>query len=132
MDVAYFTALLPAVIVQAKSEQDVAGFVDSFERMLAPAAENTLASIRDLVDLLTGSLTRPLVTFSLSDWSEMSVDEISGVLESWRDSSLEIKRIAYGLTTSLIRTAWYMQPEAQVITGYPGAPKKVVGREGVV
>ena len=125
-DAAYFTAMLPAVIVQARSPEASSAFLVSIERMLAPAAPNTLGAIRDLVDLLTGSLTRPLMTLTWTDWPKMTPDQAAEILEDWRSSGFGLKRIAYALTTSLIRTAWYMQPDEQAVTGYPGSPKKIV------
>ena len=126
VDAVYFTAMLPAVIVQARSPKASSAFLGSIERMLAPASTNTLGAIRDLVDLLSGSLTRPLMTLSWTDWPKMTPDQAAEILEDWRSSSLGLKRIAYALTTSLIRTAWYMQPDEQAVTGYPGSPKKIV------
>lgn len=127
VDVAYFSAVLPAVIIQADSGSATRSFLLSMERMLTPASPHTMGAIQDLVDLLTGALTRQIMTLSWTNWPDMSPEQVTEVLEDWRDSSLGLKRVAYGLTTSLVRTAWYMQPEAQVVSGYPGAPKKIVG-----
>lgn len=127
VDVAYFSAVLPAVIIQAESPSATQSFLSSMERMLTPASPHTLGAIQDLVDLLTGALTRQVMTLSWTDWPDMTTEQATEVLEDWRDSSLGLKRAAYGLTTSLVRTAWYMQPGAQALSGYPGAPKKIVG-----
>ena len=127
VDVAYFSAVLPAVIVQADSEAATDSFLTSMESMLTPASPHTMGAIQDLVDLLTGAVTRQIMTLSWTDWPDMTPEQATEVLEDWRDSSLGLKRVAYGLTTSLVRTAWYMQPDAQVVSGYPGSPKKVVG-----
>ena len=122
VDVAYFSAVLPAVIIQADSPLATSSFLSSIDRMLTPASPHTLGAIQDLVDLLTGPVTRQIMTLSWTDWPDMTPVQATEVLEDWRDSSLGLKRIAYGLTTSLVRTAWYMQPEAQSVSGYPGAP----------
>ena len=125
-DATYFGAVLPAVIVQADSPATRAAFLDSFDRMLTPASPHSLGAIQGVVDLVSSSFTRPLMTLSWGDWAEMSPREISTVLLGWRDSSLGLRRIAYHLSTTLVRTAWYMQPMAQGVSGYPGSPKKVV------
>ena len=125
VDVTYLGAMLPAVIVQPRPE-DVDEFLTSFERMLTPASPHTLGAIQDLIDLLTGTLTRPLMTLQLADWTEMSVEQVTSVLDDWSTSGNGLKRVAYGLTTSLVRTAWYMQAEQQLVSGYPGPPKKIV------
>lgn len=131
-DVEYFGAMLPAVIVQADSLAARTAFLDSFDRMLIPASRHSVDAIQGLVDLLTGSLTRPLMTLSWSGWGEMDATELNAVLELWRDSRIGLRRIAYGLTTTLVRTAWYMQTDAQAISGYPGPPKKIVEQQAEV
>ncbi len=129
VDAKYFGAMLPAVIVQADSVDARVAFLESFDRMLTPASQHSLEAIQGLVDLLTGPLTRPLMTMSWSDWDEMDSTQLNGVLESWRDSSIGLRRVAYALTTTLVRTAWYMQADAQAFSGYPGSPKKIVERQ---
>lgn len=128
-DARYFGAMLPAIIVQANTMQARVSFLESFNQMLTPASLHSLKAIQGLVDLLTSPVTRPFMTMSWLDWNEMDAAQLNGVLESWRDSSIELRRVAYALTTTLVRTAWYMQPDAQLISGYSGSPKKIVERQ---
>ena len=84
------------------------------------------------VDLVTNNMARRAMTLKWNDWSELTVAEIDEVLNDWKSSSIDLKVKAYALTTQLTRMGWYMIPDNQQSTGYPGPPKKIVpSRSGV-
>jgi hypothetical protein len=57
-----------------------------------------------------------------SSWDTASRADIDAVLDTWRDSRLELRRAAYDALHSLILGAWYGNPRAWARIGYPGPP----------
>lgn len=125
-DVHYFGAMLPAIITSATSTESKQAFLKSLDNMLTPTSEATLATIQGFVDLVTNSMARRVMTLRWNDWSDLSAIEIDEVLNDWRSSSIELKVMAYALTTQLTRMGWYMIADNQQSTGYPGPPMKIV------
>ncbi len=126
VDAKYFGSVLPAVISQAQTDEDVHRHLQSFDMMLSPVSSDTLKRIQRLVNFVTGVLTRVPMTGTLTDWPDLSIESIDRIFGSWRKSSFELPVLAYSVTTQLISTAWYMAPENQEAIGYPGPPKKIV------
>lgn len=126
VDTKFLGAILPAIITQAASEEDIAVHLTSFDRMLTPVSADPLGRIRQMIDLVTGFTTRVPMTGTLTDWPELSVEQIDRVLESWRNSAFELPRTVASVMSQLTATAWYMVPEHQLAIGYPGPPKKIV------
>jgi len=126
VDAKFLGAILPAIITQAAAEKDIAVHLTSFDRMLTPVSADPLGRIRQMIDLVTGFTTRVPMTGTLTDWPELSVEQIDRILESWRNSAFELPRTVAGVMTQLTATAWYMVPEHQLAIGYPGPPKKIV------
>jgi len=58
-------------------------------------------------------------------WQEASVDQVNDFLVSWRDSSLQLKRMGYVSLAKLVGICWYAQPENYASIGYPGPPTKI-------
>ncbi len=126
-DIKLFGALLPAVVQQANPKVDSQKFLQSLDSILAHADAETAQLIQQLVDLVTGALTRGAMTGSLFwDWPDFDVQTVNSILESWRESYFELPKTVYAVVTRLTATAWYMVPENQQITGYKGPPKKIV------
>ncbi len=126
VDVKFLSAILPAVISQADPAKDLKTHLHSFDLMLTPVATDTVRRIQSLVDLVTGFATRVPMTGTVTDWPDLSVANIEQILQSWRESSFELPVAAYSVMSQLTATAWYMVPEHQAASGYPGPPQKVV------
>ncbi len=124
-DVIFFTSLLPGCVPQATSHAQVQTFLASMDSMLSPASRAILSQIRNLIDLLSGPGTRQALTGQLGAWHELQPRQVDAILEAWRKSERATLNGFYATLTGLVNLAWYMVPEHQLATGYPGPPKKV-------
>ena len=125
-DVKLFSALLPAIIPQASAAAQTERFLASFDSMLQPASKDTIGKIRNMSNALTGIAVRPILLGTVTDWSELSTERKAVILSNWRSSDQAILNTIYATATGLTHFAWYMDPENQKFTGYPGPPIKVV------
>ena len=125
-DVKLFSSVLPAIIPQANDAESQRIFLASMDSMLLPSNAATRAQLRKMVDTLTALGTRTLLMQTLSDWPQLSVPEVEAILQRWRGSNRAVLNIIYSTITGLCNLAWYMVPEHQLESGYPGPPKKLV------
>ena len=125
-DVKLFSALLPAIVPQAASGDQTERFLASLDAMLQPASKDTIGKIRNMSNALTGIAMRPILLGTVTDWPDLSVERKSAILSKWQSSDQAILNTIYATATGLTQFAWYMDPENQKFTGYPGPPIKIV------
>lgn len=124
-DALLFGALVPVILTDVRTDKSLSVFLHSLDDMFATASDGTLGNIRNLVDLLTLSVTRPAMTGTIANWPELSLEERDTILNSWRKSSFELPALAYAVTVRLVCMAWFGVAENQSGAGYPGPPTKL-------
>jgi hypothetical protein len=121
-------ALVPVVLAGAlpagtnARTAAIAETVDAFERAVARLAPAIQEEIGELLALLSWAPTRRLVAGMTSPWPDATHAEIATFLGDWRASRFALKRSAYRALTQLIQGAWYDNPRAWTLIGYPGPP----------
>lgn len=125
-DAALFATLLPVIIIQADGDRSRNVFLQSLDTILAQASPATLKSVRQLVDALSGVATRYVLAGTTRDWADMPAQRIDAILTGWRNSGKAIPSEIYFAVTRLTMLAWYIVPEHQGVSGYPGPPVKVI------
>ncbi len=127
-DVQILEALAPVVLEgalpQAAGDRDAAlrEVVEAFDRAVSRLGRPTREEIGELFALLGFAPTRILVAGLWPEWRQAQPAEVAAFLEDWRTSGLALKRASHRALTQLIQAAWYDQPAAWRITGYPGPP----------
>lgn len=120
-------ALVPVVLAGAlppqAREAAIGETVEAFHRAVSRLAPAIQEEIGDLFGLLAWAPTRFLVAGVGSPWPEASEAQIRAFLEDWRHSRFELKRSGYRALTQLIQGAWYDNPRAWKVIGYPGPPE---------
>jgi hypothetical protein len=121
-------ALIPVVLAGALPAEGAARDAaikethEAFQRAVSGLAPAVQEEIGQLLSLLAFAPTRLLVAGVASPWSEASAQEIGAFLHRWRDSRFELKRSGSRALTQLIQGAWYDNPLAWTVIGYPGPP----------
>jgi len=83
-----------------------------------PAA--TQAEVSQLLALLASAPGRAAVAGLHRDWSEASPAEIQQALQDMRTSRLALRQQAYHALRDLTNAAYYADPQAWALLGYPG------------
>jgi hypothetical protein len=112
-------ALPQASAARQRAIVEVVRGVDTAIAGLPPAVQS---EVRDLLGLLTFSVTRRIVAGVLKPWLEAAPDDIAAFLERWRTSSFALLRTAYRALQELITAAWYGNPASWSRISYPGPP----------
>ncbi len=124
-DVHFFERIAPVILPDVRTEESVSLLLRSLDEMFFQTSDGSLGRIRNLVNLLTLSVTRPMMTGTFKDWHELSLDERDTILASWSRSSFELPALAYFVTVRLVCMAWFSVADNQSPSGYPGPPIKL-------
>lgn len=80
----------------------------------------TRAEISQLLALLAAAPGRLALAGLNEDWDRASIADIQGALQSMRTSSLDLRQQAYHALRDLTNAAFYSNPDAWPLLGYPG------------
>ena len=122
--------MVPAVLsgqVGPGESQKIASVVQSFDELLGSTSKLVVNLVLEAFDALTFMPTRGLMTGQWSSWANASVDDAGRALNRLRDSRFEMLNALHVALVRMIASSYYLIPENQVSTGYPGPPKKVSG-----
>ena len=122
-------ALVPAVLQGCLEDQtedaeklaeSILHEADSVFAALSPAVQ---AEVHEALFLLRIPPVRILAGGMWPDWDEAGTADVSGLLDSLRQSRLGLLRSLYLLLRSIPAVGWYAQPQAWAAIGYPGPPE---------
>jgi hypothetical protein len=130
VDVYFLGALAPAVLTtkgypSALDKEARTRLLHALDTTMTTLQGHALKQLQMAFDLMGSPVTRIAVGAPWHPWQEATVEEAEDFLESWRGSSMAIKRMGYAGLTKLIKICWYSQPENYALSGYPGPPIKV-------
>lgn len=100
--------------------------VQSYDQLLYDTSPSIRAVFLPLLDLMTMGLTRGPLFGLWKSWDEAGDADARAFLDHWAASSTSFMYGAYLGFTGLAAMAWYLDPANQVVTGYPGPPRKIV------
>jgi len=126
---AVVTALVPAVLAGAlptdpeQRQSAIARTVTGVDKAIDGLSLAAQEEVAQLFDLLAFPPTRIIVAGVHPPWPQASVEEITGFLESWRQSRFDLLRTGYAGLHDLILGSWYAQDGAWSAIGYPGPPR---------
>jgi len=121
-------ALVPVVLADALPVDEssrakaIEETVEAFARAVGGLAPAIQEEIAEMFSLLAFPPARFAMTGIFSSWRDAKAGEIAAFLEDWRRSRFELKRAGYRALTQLIQGAWYDNPLAWKVIGYPGPP----------
>ncbi len=122
-------AIVPAILEgtfpddPAQRRARIQRVVDGLEQTVAGLSLATQKEIGELFGLLVVAPGRWLIAGVSRPWREASVAEVTGFLESWRNSRFALLQGAYAALHDLVFGAWYAQTESWSAIGYPGPPE---------
>jgi hypothetical protein len=96
--------------------------LEAFARAVGGLAPAIQEEIGEMLSLLSFAPTRLAMAGIASGWRDASAADITAFLQDWRTSRFELKRAGYRALTQLIQGAWFDNPRAWRLIGYPGPP----------
>ncbi|MCL6414177.1 hypothetical protein MIB92_00810 [Aestuariirhabdus sp. Z084] len=124
----FFEALYPVVMGASLSTepgqraQQLSQAITSLDQYLSRIAPVMQGQLMQLLDLVHTPITRGPVTGVWNNWSSASAEQVSGYLLRWKNSSVQVFRMGYGLLMQLMVMSWYLVPDTWQAVGYPGPP----------
>ena len=76
--------------------------------------------LRELMNALESKVSRVILSGSLIHWNNISPEAVDALLESWRDSYLDLLKQAYAGLKELTYAAWYGTDDSWQLLGYDG------------
>ena len=129
-DVELLSALTPSVMagqVGPGDTEKIDRTVKSFDTLLGDTSQIVVDLLLEAFDVLNFTPTRGLMTGQWASWSKASVQDADHALGRLRDSSIELLNAIYAALIRMIASSYYLIPEYDASTGYPGPPKKIEG-----
>ena len=80
----------------------------------------TQTELSQLLSLLATAPGRRLLTGLTTTWDEATVEELQACLQRMRTSSLSLRQQTYHALRDLTNAAFYADPQAWPLMGYPG------------
>jgi hypothetical protein len=121
-------ALVPVVLAgslpadAAERTTAIEETLEAFARAVSGLAPAIQEEIGEMLSLLSFAPTRLAMAGIGSSWRDASAADITAFLQDWRTSRFELKRAGYRALTQLIQGAWFDNPRAWRLIGYPGPP----------
>ncbi len=104
------------------------GVAEKVDAFLALADPWTQADLKKLLLIFESAWGGLLLEGRITAFTALSPAEQDATLESWRRSSLSLKRSGYAALRAIIVTRYWSDPAIYRFTGYPGAPSVWKGR----
>ena len=125
-DLAFLRAVIPVMLDGAVAVEKIPAAADatlrSLDNGLAHLSPPMVKLTRQLLDVLTLSVTRGPLTGIWGSWENASADDIRAFLDRWENSSLSLLRQGHSSLQQMVMMAWYSRAEAWAHCGYPGPP----------
>lgn len=118
---AVLDGLLPAPPDDSAALDALLGRLDATLQGLPPALQ---AEVGEMLTLLAAAPGRLVLTGLRDDWATADTAAVAGMLEGLRQSSLDLRQQLYRALRDLANAAWFADPVAWALIGYPG-PMKV-------
>ena len=104
----------------AERQTAIAEHLQRLESAVAAFPAATQAELSQLLALLSSTAGRVGLARLHSDWHEASVTDVQLALQSMRTSGLAMRQQVYHALRDLTNAAYYADPKAWQMLGYPG------------
>lgn len=104
---------------QARAVREV---IAGFDRAVSALSPPVQEEVQQLFSLLRFSPMRLAFTGLWQSVEDSTAAELEAFLTRWRFSRFDIQRAGYQALTQLIQAAWFDNPSAWPVLGYPGPP----------
>ena len=96
--------------------------VEAFDRTVAGLSPAVQTEMKELLSLLTLSVTRRFVAGVAKPWDQASERDVSDFLDRWRQSRFALLQQGYQALVRVIMACWYGNPLSWGKIGYTGPP----------
>jgi len=115
--------LLDGVVTGSLSGIKLVRFLRDFDHSLTLLTQSQQDEFRQLLSLLKSQLGRLVMAGIWNSWNNVSAATIDQMLNNWRNSYLDLIKIAYRGLKELTFATWYGNPENWKGIGYAGPPE---------
>jgi hypothetical protein len=105
--------------VPSAADLEVAANVDE---LLSTMEADSAWEVVQLLKAFDNALVSAVLGGGFTPFTKLSAPDQDRVLESWRTSSLNVKRLGYKVLRGLTAAAYFGSPAAYAQCGYPGPP----------
>jgi len=112
---------------------DLATIIQNIESTILRISIKSQSELRELLDLLATGFGRLMFANVWLNWQSASSDSLQGFILDWRDSRLELLKIAYRGLHKIIIGSVYAEANHWHKIGYSGPPEiGIIGQAGVL
>ncbi len=115
--------LLDGVLTEMLSSQQLVNYLKDFDKGLYYLPDTQQKEFKELLGLLSSMIGRVVVAGVWSSWNNVSQETIEAMLLSWRNSYMDLLKVAYTGLKELSYASWYGNPEHWPAINYPGPPE---------
>ena len=94
--------------------------IGQLEKLLANLPEATRSDLSLLLSILANATGRHALAQLRTPWPMATIDEVASALQMMRTSTLKVRQQAYHALRDLTNAAFYAEPTAWKLMGYPG------------
>jgi len=127
-DVEFLRAVIPSILagqVGPGEGEKIDRLVESFDMLLGNTSQIVVDLVMQAFDALSFMPSRGLMTGQWASWSKASVQDADDAMARLRSSRIDLLNGIYAALVRLVASSYYLIPEFEKTTGYPGPPKKV-------
>ena len=114
--------ILQGVMVSPISGERLVNYLKDFDLALSFLPQSQQQEFKQLLSLLKSMLGRLILAKIGSSWNNVAAEKVDKMLESWRNSSIELINVTYVSLKQLSFASWYGNPQNWLDIGYPGPP----------
>lgn len=115
--------LLDGVVPKKLSAEALLRYLKDFDQGLSYLTSSQQKEFKELLSLLKSLIGRVVVGGIWTSWNNASPAAVDSMLVSWRNSYLDLIKIAYSGLKELSYGTWYGNPDNWQSIGYAGPPE---------
>ena len=115
--------ILDGVLTKTLSGDALVRYLKDFDQALSFLTSTQQKEFKELLNLLKSLIGRVVIGGIWTSWNNVSTATVDSMLVSWRNSYLDLIKIAYRGLKELSYGSWYGNPDNWQSIGYPGPPE---------
>ena len=121
-------AMVTPVILLGVADKPISGkvlvnYLKDFDNSLTLLTLTQQQEFKELLQLLNSMIGRVVIAGVWSTWNNVSAETINKMLDEWRNSFLDLIKVAYAGLKELSFASWYGNPDSWASIAYSGPPE---------
>jgi len=115
--------ILDGVLPEKLSDARLVSYLKDFDHSLSLLTKAQQKEFKELLSLLISLIGRVVMAGVWTTWNAVPSSTIDKMLTNWRNSYIDLIKVAYIGLKELSYATWYGNPENWTSIGYPGPPE---------